>query len=150
MGRRAGMNGTLLMTSQNPFNYQGESFFFSERRYHGLWVNGRAGTLIITGITLGNKVIWKFDLSKVNAELYRQKGRICSDFRNTEEPGTTGGVLRRETGRRSHYDGYHDWWMKTTLISVIFMRASAGSLRVCSTANLFSATIYCLHSKRFA
>ncbi len=122
-----GMNGTLLMTSKNPFKYQGFSFlvkegimntdgkFRSPSPYHN-WT-----------MRLATKVSEKFAF-KINAELLTAKDWMGSDTRNYSRLGSTGSVIAGDRKTDPNYDGLNVYGDETTVDIRAFFASIAGSL----------------------
>ena len=84
-----GMNGTLLMTSKNPFKYQGLSVLIKEGVMHVGSGRQRDPSLYSNwNIRWGKKVSEKFAF-KINAELIQAKDWMGNDKRNYSRTGTT-------------------------------------------------------------
>ena len=121
-----GMNGTLLMTSKNPFKYQGLSF------------------LVKTGVMNFNNDIepspyynwnmrWGKKISekiafKVNAELIQAKDWLAQDFRNYKRTGTLGQIVPGDRRTDPNYDGINTYGDETTVDIRAFFANIAGSL----------------------
>jgi outer membrane receptor protein involved in Fe transport len=121
-----GMNGTLLMTSKNPFKYQGLSFLVKE----GIMNvgNGRSGTPYHNwNLRWANKVSEKFAF-KINAELITAKDWLAADYRNYSRTGTTGGVIPGDRKTDPNYDGINVYGDETTVDIRAFYASIAGSL----------------------
>jgi len=98
-----GMNGTLLMTSKNPFKYQGLSFLVKE----GIMKvgNGQTGSPYHNwNLRWGHKVSEKFAF-KINAEMIQAKDWTGNDDRNYSRTGTTGTVIPGDRKTDPNYDG---------------------------------------------
>jgi outer membrane receptor protein involved in Fe transport len=122
-----GMNGTLLMTSKNPFKYQGLSFLVkggimnvnSEQRSPSPYHNWN--------MRWANKVSEKFAF-KINAELINAKDWIGVDNRNYSRVGTTGSVIPGNRKTDPNYDGVNVYGDETTVDIRAFFASIAGSL----------------------
>jgi len=121
-----GMNGTLLMTSKNPFKYQGLSFLVKE----GIMNVGRgqSGTPYHNwNLRWANKVSEKFAF-KINAELIQAKDWIASDYRNYSRTGTTGAAIPGDRKTDPNYDGINVYGDETTVDIRAFYASIAASL----------------------
>lgn len=122
-----GMNGTLLMTSKNPFKYQGLSFLVktgimnvnSEQRSPSPYQNWN--------LRWANKVSEKFAF-KINAELINAKDWLGVDNRNYSRVGTTGTVIPGDRKTDPNYDGVNVYGDETTVDIRAFFASIAGSL----------------------
>ncbi|MGC4104682.1 TonB-dependent receptor [Ferruginibacter sp.] len=121
-----GMNGTLLMSSKNPFKYQGFSFLVKE----GIMNvgNGRSGTPYHNwNLRWGKKVSEKFAF-KINAELIQAKDWTGNDNRNYSRTGTTGAVIPGDRKTDPNYDGINVYGDETTVDIRAFYSSIAASL----------------------
>ncbi|MBP6431946.1 MAG: TonB-dependent receptor [Ferruginibacter sp.] len=122
-----GMNGTLLMTSKNPFKYQGLSVLVktgimnSDKRqrptspYHN-W-----------NVRWAKKVSEKFAF-KVNAELISAKDWLAADQRNYSRLGSQGAVIAGDRKTDANYDGVNIYGDETSVDIRAFFSSIAGSL----------------------
>jgi outer membrane receptor protein involved in Fe transport len=99
-----GMNGTLLITSKNPFQYTGLSYQIKTGIMH---VGDRTRTVspyYDWSVRWAQKVSNRFAF-KIGAELTQAKDWVANDYRNYKRLGTTGtiGAGTRETD--PNYDG---------------------------------------------
>ncbi|MEO6405521.1 MAG: TonB-dependent receptor [Ferruginibacter sp.] len=106
-----GMNGTMLMTSKNPFKYQGLSFIIKEGIMHTDHSERPASLYNNWALRWGKKVSEKFAF-KITTELLQAKDWIGIDYRNYDR---SAGVLK--PGSRStdpNYDGINSYGDETT------------------------------------
>jgi outer membrane receptor protein involved in Fe transport len=121
-----GMNGTLLMTSKNPFKYQGLSFLVKE----GIMKvgNGQTGSPYHNwNLRWGYKVSEKFAF-KINAEMIQAKDWTGNDTRNYSRTGTTGAVIPGDRSTDPNYDGINVYGDETTVDIRAFYSSIAASL----------------------
>jgi outer membrane receptor protein involved in Fe transport len=108
-----GMNGTLLITSKNPFKYQGLSFIVKE----GVMHEGSGNTpspYTNWSLRWANKVSEKFAF-KINAELVQAKDWTGNDNRNYSRTGTSGGVIPGNRKTDPNYDGINVYGDETSV-----------------------------------
>ena len=123
-----GMNGTLLMTSKNPFKYQGVSFLIKEGLMHVGAKRQRDPSLYSNwNIRWGKKVSEKFAF-KINAELIQAKDWMGADTRNYSRSGTTGSVIAGDRKTDPNYDGVNVYGDETTIDIRGFFSSIAASL----------------------
>jgi len=121
-----GMNGTLLMTSKNPFKYQGLSFMVKE----GIMNVGQGQSATPYhnwNLRWGKKVSEKFAF-KINAELIQAKDWSGNDQRNYSRTGTTGAVIPGNRQTDPNYDGINVYGDETTVDIRAFYSSIAASL----------------------
>ncbi len=106
-----GMNGTMLMTSKNPFKYQGLSFTTKIGVNH---VDGRdrsASPYYNISVRWAKKVSEKFAY-KITTEFVQAKDWIGTDYRNYDR---SNGVLKPGTRQTDpNYDGVNTYGDETT------------------------------------
>ena len=122
-----GMNGTLLMTSKNPFKYQGLSFLVKTGIMNPDGRQRPASPYHNWNLRWGKKVSEKFAF-KVNAELIQAKDWIGTDNRNYSRLGSTGGVIAGDRKTDPNYDGVNVYGDETTVDIRAFFASIAGSL----------------------
>lgn len=122
-----GMNGTLLMTSKNPFKYQGFSFLVKEGIMHTDGRQRQASPYHNWNLRWGKKVSEKFAF-KINAELIQAKDWLGADDRNYSRQGTTGNVIAGNRKTDPNYDGVNVYGDETTVDIRAFFASIAGSL----------------------
>ncbi|HMK02545.1 MAG TPA: carboxypeptidase-like regulatory domain-containing protein, partial [Ferruginibacter sp.] len=123
-----GMNGTLLMTSKNPFKYQGLSFLVKEGIMHvGSKRQRDPSPYHNWNLRWGKKVSEKFAF-KINAELIQAKDWIGMDNRNYSRTGTTGGVIAGNRKTDPNYDGVNVYGDETTVDMRAFFTQIGASL----------------------
>ncbi len=118
-----GMNGTLLMTSKNPFKYQGLSFLVKTGIMHTDSRQRGASPYHNWNLRWGKKVSEKFAF-KVNAELIQAKDWLGTDNRNYVRQGTTGKIIAGDRKTDPNYDGVNVYGDETT----VDIRAFFGSI----------------------
>jgi outer membrane receptor protein involved in Fe transport len=121
-----GMNGTLLMTSKNPFKYQGLSFLVKTGIMHTDARQRAVAPYHNWNVRWGKKVSDKFAF-KLNAEFIQAKDWMGIDDRNYARSGTTGGVIAGDRKTDPNYDGVNVYGDETTIDmnSVIFSSVAA-------------------------
>ncbi|MBS1511760.1 MAG: TonB-dependent receptor [Bacteroidetes bacterium] len=122
-----GMNGTLLMTSKNPFKYQGLSFLVKEGVMN---TDGRQRPMSPYSnwnLRWGKKISEKFAF-KINAELIQAKDWIGSDNRNYSRVGSGGTVIPGDRKTDPNYDGINVYGDETTVDIRAFFSSIAASL----------------------
>jgi outer membrane receptor protein involved in Fe transport len=108
-----GMNGTLLMTSKNPFKYQGISVMVKQGIMHlGDDERDLSGYNNFS-IRWANKVSDKFAF-KFNAEYIQAKDWLASDYRNYSRLATGGNVTSGTRESDPNYDGINIYGDETT------------------------------------
>ena len=122
-----GMNGTLLMTSKNPFKYQGLSFLMKEGIMHVGTYRQRDPSLYSNwNMRWGKKISEKFAF-KINAELIQAKDWMGTDNRNYTRTGTTGSVIAGDRKTDANYDGVNVYGDETTVdMRAFFSQIAAG------------------------
>lgn len=109
-----GMNGTLLMTSKNPFKYQGLSFLVKEGLMHvGKNSQRDASAYHNWNMRWGKKVSDKFAF-KINAELIQAKDWQGRDYRDYARAATGGNVKAGDRASDPNYDGINVYGDETT------------------------------------
>ncbi len=122
-----GMNGTLLMTSKNPFKYQGLSFLVKTGIMHTDGRQRPASPYHNWNLRWANKVSEKFAF-KINAELIQAKDWLGTDNRNYSRTATTGFVIPGDRKTDPNYDGINVYGDETTVDIRAFFGSIAGSL----------------------
>lgn len=123
-----GMNGTLLMTSKNPFKYQGFSMLIKEGVMHVGNSRQRDPSLYSNwNLRWGKKVSDKFAF-KINAELIQAKDWMGRDNRNYSRTGTTGAVIPGDRKTDPNFDGINIYGDETTVDIRAFFSSIAASL----------------------
>ena len=109
-----GMNGTLLMTSKNPFKYQGLSVLIKEGVMHVGGNSQRAASPYHNwNMRWGKKISNKFAF-KINAELLQAKDWQGRDYRNYARAATGGSVKAGDRASDPNYDGINVYGDETT------------------------------------
>jgi outer membrane receptor protein involved in Fe transport len=109
-----GMNGTLLMTSKNPFKYQGFSFSVKEGIMH---VDGRQRSpspYHNWNMRWAKKINERFAF-KINAELIQAKDWQGRDYRDYNRAATGGNVKAGTRATDPNYDGINVYGDETTI-----------------------------------
>jgi outer membrane receptor for ferrienterochelin and colicin len=106
-----GMNGTLLMTSKNPFKYQGISFLVKEGVLHTDKRERPISSYHNWSVRWANKVSEKFAF-KITSEMIQAKDWIGMDYRDYDR---SAGVLKAGTRLTDpNYDGVNTYGDETT------------------------------------
>lgn len=109
-----GMNGTMLMTSKNPFKYQGFSISIKEGMNH---VNNKQRDLSPYhnwNMRWAKVVCPKFAF-KITAELIQAKDWMGFDYRNYNRAATGGNVKAGNRFTDPNYDGINVYGDETTV-----------------------------------
>ncbi len=122
-----GMNGTLLMTSKNPFKYQGFSFLVKEGIMNTDKRQRPVSPYHNWNLRWGKKVSEKFAF-KINAELIQAKDWLAFDQRNYSRLGTSGAVIAGDRKTDPNYDGINVYGDETSVDIRAFFSSIAGSL----------------------
>ena len=122
-----GMNGTLLMTSKNPFKYQGFSFLVKQGLMNADGRQRSPSPYSNWNLRWAKKVSEKFAF-KINAELIQAKDWLATDNRNYSRTGTTGTVIGGDRKTDPNYDGINVYGDETTVDIRAFFASIAGSL----------------------
>ena len=122
-----GMNGTLLMTSKNPFKYQGLSFLVKTGIMHTDGRQRPASPYHNWNLRWAKKVSEKFAF-KINAELIQAKDWMGTDNRNYSRSGTTGTVIAGDRKTDPNYDGVNVYGDETTVDIRAFFGSIAANL----------------------
>jgi outer membrane receptor protein involved in Fe transport len=108
-----GMNGTLLLTSKNPFKYQGFSVLAKEGVMH---INGGEqdpSPYHNFSVRYAKKVNDKFAF-KINAEYISAQDWLGYDYRNYARAATGGKVIAGTRASDPNYDGINVYGDETT------------------------------------
>ena len=107
-----GMNGTMLMTSKNPFKYQGLSFVIKEGILHTDERDRPASAFHNWSVRWAQKFSDKFAF-KFTSELVQAKDWIGTDYRDYDRPA---GKLKAGTRESDpNYDGVNVYGDETTV-----------------------------------
>ena len=109
-----GMNGTLLMTSKNPFKYQGFSFLVKEGMMHTDKRQRDVSAYHNWNVRWAKKVTEKFAF-KFNMELIQAKDWQGADYRNYGRSATNGAVKAGNRTSDPNYDGINVYGDETTV-----------------------------------
>lgn len=108
-----GMNGTIIITSKDPFKYQGLSFQIKQGMMN---LNGRERSVspyYNWSLRWAHKVSDKFAF-KINSELIQAKDWLADDYRNYRRLGTTGQIVPGTRDTDPNYDGVNVYGDETT------------------------------------
>ena len=109
-----GMNGTLLITSKNPFRYQGLSYQIKTGIMH-IGDNERGVSPYYNwSLRWAKKVSDKFAF-KIGSELIQAKDWLAQDYRNYKRFGTTGSIVPGTRETDPNYDGVNVYGDETTI-----------------------------------
>ena len=109
-----GMNGTLLMTSKNPFKYQGFSFLIKEGIMHTDQLNRTPSSPYHNwNLRWAKKMSEKFAF-KINAELIQAKDWQGNDYRDYNRAANGGNVKAGTRVTDPNYDGINVYGDETT------------------------------------
>ncbi len=108
-----GMNGTLLMTSKNPFKYQGLSFSVKEGIMNTDRSQRNATSYHDWNLRWAKKCSEKFAF-KINAELIQAKDWQGVDYRDYQRAATGGFVKAGNRANDPNYDGINVYGDETT------------------------------------
>lgn len=122
-----GMNGTLLMTSKNPFKYQGFSFLVKEGMMHTDKKQRNISPYHNWVMRWGKAVNEKFAF-KVNAELVSAKDWLGFDYRNYSRLGSSGKVIAGNRITDPNYDGVNVYGDETSVDLRLLYSSVAASL----------------------
>ncbi|MBL7703516.1 MAG: TonB-dependent receptor [Ferruginibacter sp.] len=109
-----GMNGTLLMTSKNPFKYQGLSVLVKEGVMHVGSTSQRPASAYHNWTMRWAKKVGNKFAFKINAELIQAKDWQGRDYRNYQRAATGGSVKAGTRESDPNYDGINVYGDETT------------------------------------
>ena len=109
-----GMNGTLLLTSKNPFKYQGFSLVAKEGVMHLGDDQQNTSPYHNFSLRWAKKVNDKFAF-KINAEYIEAKDWLASDYRDYARLATGGNVKAGTRATDPNYDGINVYGDETTI-----------------------------------
>lgn len=136
-----GMNGTLLMTSKNPFKYQGVSFILKEGVTNIDGKQRAASPFHNVSLRVAEKVSDRFAF-KINAEVLSAKEWAGADYRNYSRTGYYGDVKAGTRETDPNFDGVNVLGDETsvnimpTLNSIPGAAASLTALGIDVTKNM--------------
>lgn len=108
-----GMNGTLLITSKNPFKYQGLSFQVKQGIMH-IGDNQRGASAYYNwGFRWAKKINDKLAF-KLTSDLISAKDWLAQDYRDYKRLGTSGGIIPGTRQTDPNYDGVNVYGDETT------------------------------------
>lgn len=108
-----GMNGTLIITSKNPFKYQGLSFEVKTGMMHTDGKQRPTSPYYNWSLRYAKKVSEKFAF-KISSELVQAKDWVATDYRNYNRIGTGGYVKAGTRSSDPNYDGINVYGDETT------------------------------------
>ena len=108
-----GMNGALVITSKDPFKYQGLSFQVKTGVMNIDNKDSKASPYYNWNLRWAHKVSEKFAF-KVSGELVQAKDWVANDYRNYDRLGTTGGIKDGTRTTDPNYDGINVYGDETT------------------------------------
>jgi len=117
-----GMNGTMLMTSKNPFKYQGFSFSVKEGMMHTDGRERSPSAYHNWALRWGKKVSEKFAF-KITSELIQGKDWIGMDNRNYDRNNQT--LIPGSRATDPNYDGVNVYGDETSVNIVPFLQGIA-------------------------
>lgn len=108
-----GMNGALVITSKDPFKYQGLSFQVKTGIMHVDSRTSQPSPYYNWNLRWAKKVSEKFAF-KIGGELVQAKDWIADDYRDFNRIGTTGSVKPGTRTTDPNYDGINVYGDETT------------------------------------
>ena len=108
-----GMNGALIITSKDPFKYQGLSFQVKTGIMHVDSRSRKPSPYYNWSLRWAKKVSEKFAF-KFGTELVQAKDWVADDYRDFSRIGTTGGVKAGTRETDPNYDGVNVYGDETT------------------------------------
>ncbi|MBS1621087.1 MAG: TonB-dependent receptor [Bacteroidetes bacterium] len=108
-----GMNGTIIITSKDPFKYQGLSLQIKQGMMH---IDDRERSIspyYNWSLRWAQKVSEKFAF-KINSELVQAKDWVADDYRNYQRLGTSGKIVAGTRDTDPNYDGVNVYGDETT------------------------------------
>ena len=109
-----GMNGALVITSKDPFRYQGLSFQVKTGVMNIDNKDAKASPYYNWNLRWAKKVSDKFAF-KVSGELVQAKDWVANDYRNYSRLGTTGAVKDGTRETDPNFDGINMYGDETTV-----------------------------------
>lgn len=120
-----GMNGTLLISSKNPFKYQGLSFEIKTGIMHTDEKQRPTSPYHNWSLRWAKKLSEKFAF-KITSELIQAKDWVAQDERNYQRIGTLGFVKPGTRLTDPNYDGINVYGDETTIDISAFLKGIAG------------------------
>lgn len=108
-----GQNGALIITSKDPFKYQGLSFQVKTGIMHVDQRERKQSPYYNWSLRWAKKLSEKFAF-KVGGELIQAKDWVGDDYRNYDRLGTTGSVIPGTRSTDPNYDGINIYGDETT------------------------------------
>jgi outer membrane receptor protein involved in Fe transport len=109
-----GMNGTLLITSKNPFQYTGLSYQIKTGIMHIGDRTRPVSPYYDWAVRWGQKVSDRFAF-KIGAELTQAKDWVADDYRNYKRLGTSGSIAAGTRETDPNYDGINVYGDETNV-----------------------------------
>jgi outer membrane receptor protein involved in Fe transport len=109
-----GMNGTLLMTSKNPFKYQGLSFLVKTGIMHTDKQQRPVAPYFNWNVRYAKKITEKLAF-KINGEFIQAKDWMGTDNRNYKRTAIGGAVVAGDRKTDPNYDGVNVYGDETTI-----------------------------------
>ncbi len=109
-----GMNGTLLITSKDPFKYQGLSAQIKQGMMHVDRRERNISPYYNWSVRWAQKVSDKFAF-KINSELIQAQDWLADDYRDYKRLGTTGQVIKGTRTTDPNYDGVNVYGDETSI-----------------------------------
>jgi outer membrane receptor protein involved in Fe transport len=109
-----GMNGTLLISSKNPFRYQGLSFQVKTGVMHIDDRTRDVSPYYNWSLRYGKKVSERFAY-KFSTELIQAKDWVADDYRNYKRLGTNGTIVAGTRATDPNYDGINVYGDETSI-----------------------------------
>ena len=109
-----GMNGAIIITSKDPFKYQGLSFQVKTGIMNVGNNDRNASPYYNWNLRWANKVSEKFAF-KIGAELIQAKDWVANDYRDYDRLATTGGIKAGTRETDPNYDGINVYGDETTV-----------------------------------
>ena len=108
-----GMNGALIITSKDPFKYQGLSFQVKTGVMNIDNKSRKASPYYNWNLRWAKKIGEKFAF-KITGELVQAKDWVANDYRNYDRLGTTGAIKDGTRSTDPNYDGVNIYGDETT------------------------------------
>ena len=109
-----GMNGAILITSKDPFKYQGLSFDIKTGVMHVEDPDRKQSPYFDWSARWAKKVSEKFAF-KIGAQLIQAKDWLGNDYRNYRRVGTDGALIPGTRETDPNYDGVNVYGDETTV-----------------------------------
>ncbi|HUS01481.1 MAG TPA: TonB-dependent receptor, partial [Chitinophagaceae bacterium] len=109
-----GMNGAILITSKDPFKYQGLSFDIKTGVMHVEDPDRKQSPYFDWSVRWAKKISQKFAF-KIGAQLIQAKDWLGNDYRNYRRVGTDGALIQGTRETDPNYDGVNVYGDETTV-----------------------------------